>query len=74
MAGLPASQAAEAARLSEPASNEAKILSPNKVRDEAVQEMQSTAPELPKLSAAEYRIYNSMAEHMEYFVRRKITR
>ena len=23
---------------------------------------------LPKLSAAEFRVYNSMAEHMEYFV------
>jgi hypothetical protein len=25
-------------------------------------------PALPKLSAADFRIYNSMAEHMEYFV------
>jgi hypothetical protein len=25
---------------------------------------------LPKLSLAEFRVYNSMAEHMEYFVRR----
>jgi hypothetical protein len=25
---------------------------------------------LPKLSAADFRVYNSMAEHMEYFVGR----
>jgi len=25
--------------------------------------------ELPKLTAQEYRVYNSMADHMNYFVR-----
>lgn len=30
--------------------------------------------QLPKLSTAEYQVYNSMAEHMEYFVSVPLTR
>ena len=39
-------------------------------RKEALQEAAASKEEekLPNLSAAEFRAYNSMAEHMEYFV------
>ncbi|KAH6684218.1 hypothetical protein B0J14DRAFT_466340 [Halenospora varia] len=51
--------------------DETKILEENKVREEAVKtiekEEKKEEPALPKLSAAEFRAYNSMAEHMEYF-------
>lgn len=33
------------------------------------EEEKKEEPPLPKLSAADFRVYNSMAEHMEYFVR-----
>ena len=60
--------------------DECEILQENEVREEAVKDIEAAkkeepkkedAPEakkLPKLSAAEFRAYNSMAEHMEYFV------
>jgi hypothetical protein len=35
---------------------------------EKAQEESAQTKTLPQLSAAEYRVYNSMAEHMEYFV------
>ena len=38
------------------------------LKSEAAEEKKADAP-LPKLSAAEFRVYNAMAEHMEYFVR-----
>ncbi|KAF4635909.1 hypothetical protein G7Y89_g2180 [Cudoniella acicularis] len=51
--------------------DEAKILEGNEAREEAVKavekEEQKEEVQLPKLSAAEFRVYNSMAEHMEYF-------
>lgn len=65
-------------KLAEPASAQSQILEKNEVREEAVKEMKAEASKvpvkkeevkLPKLSAAEFRAYNSMAEHMEYFVR-----
>ena len=44
----------------------------NRVREEALKEKaaeeKKEEPQLPKLSAADYRVYNSMAEHMQYFV------
>lgn len=59
-------------QVSEPASNEGKILEENTVREEALKQVAEEKKEeevkLPKLSAAEFRVYNSMAEHMEYFV------
>jgi hypothetical protein len=60
-------------RLAEPAVKECEILGKNEVREEALEEEKAEEkkeeePKLPKLSAAEFRIYNSMAEHMEYFV------
>jgi hypothetical protein len=55
--------------------DECEILQKNEVREEAIKDIDAakkeSAPEakkLPKLSAAEFRAYNSMAEHMEYFV------
>jgi len=58
-------------RMAEPASAEAEILEPNKEREEALcdkkAEEKKEEPQLPKLTAAEFRAYNSMAEHMEYF-------
>lgn len=61
--------------LSQPASAEASILSKNEGREEALKQKAAessrqaeTAEEkLPPLSAADFRVYNSMAEHMEYF-------
>jgi len=60
--------------MAQPAENEAKILEENCPRDEAVKAKEeveaSSAPaeeKLPKLSLADFRVYNNMAEHMEYF-------
>ena len=55
-------------RLAEPAAKECEILGKNELREEKVEEKKEEEPKLPKLSAAEFRTYNSMAEHMEYFV------
>lgn len=62
-------------KMAEPAENEAKILGENSVKKEALDTKKdveaSAAPKeekLPKLSLADFRVYNSMAEHMEYFV------
>jgi hypothetical protein len=62
-------------RMAEPAENEAHILGENSARKEAVgskKEVETSATpkeeKLPKLSLADHRVYNSMAEHMEYFV------
>ena len=61
MADLKQEQVDEVNRPAEPASKEAEILGCN-------QEVEKEEVKLPKLSAAEFRTYNSMAEHMEYFV------
>jgi len=62
----------EEERLAEPAEPcERAMLGKNEVRDEALKAIEEEEKEdvkLPKLSAAEFRAYNSMAEHMEYFV------
>jgi hypothetical protein len=61
----------EVERLAEPAGPcEGEILGKNAGREEALAEAAAAKKEeaLPKLSAAEFRAYNSMAEHMEYFV------
>jgi hypothetical protein len=61
-------------RLAEPASKEADILGCSEGRKEAgalkigEKEVEKEEEKLPKLSAADFRTYNSMAEHMEYFV------
>lgn len=63
-------------KMAEPPCNEAEILKGSKEADiskaadkkeEVVAEEE--LPKLPKLSAADFRAYNSMAEHMDYFVR-----
>lgn len=79
MSDLTAESQSEAKRLTEPASDEAEILAGNAAREEATAETKSVASEIKgnaekleepkKLSAADFRVYNSMAEHMEYFVR-----
>jgi hypothetical protein len=73
MADLSKEELGEVERLAEPAEKESEILGKNEVREEAlkeeeVEEKKEEEPKLPKLSAAEFRTYNSMAEHMEYFV------
>ncbi len=60
-------------RIAEPAANECEMLGKSEVREDAleeenVEEKKEEEPKLPKLSAAEFRTYNTMAEHMEYFV------
>lgn len=78
MADLRAEEQAEIDRLAQPASAEAEILECNKGREEALaskskdeipQETKKAeeVEKLPKLSAADFRTYNSMSEHMEYF-------
>jgi hypothetical protein len=59
----------EVNRLAEPCAKENEILEGNSAR-EALKKAEEAKEEekLPKLSAAEFRVYNSMAEHMEYFV------
>lgn len=61
--------------LAGPASAENEILGANEGREEALKETEEVKKEdkneeekLPKLSAADFAVYNSMAEHMEYFV------
>jgi hypothetical protein len=72
MADLSKEEIGEVERLAEPAENECEILGKNEERVEALKEQEKVEekeePKLPKLSAAEFRAYNSMAEHMEYFV------
>jgi hypothetical protein len=60
-------------RLAEPAVKECEMLGKNELREEALEEEKAEEkkeeePKLPKLSTAEFKIYNSMAEHMDYFV------
>jgi hypothetical protein len=72
----PESAREEIERLAEPAEKEAEILCKNEKREEALKESakEETPKEekkeepLPKLSAADFQVYNSMADHMEYFV------
>lgn len=60
-----------------PAAAEAEILGVNEDREKALkegekdsaQEQDEGLEKLPPLSAADFKIYNSMADHMEYFVR-----
>jgi hypothetical protein len=72
MADLNKEELEKVDRLAEPAAKECEILGKNALREEALEEEKAEKkeeePKLPKLSAAEFRIYNSMAEHMEYFV------
>jgi hypothetical protein len=73
MADLSKEEIGEVERLAEPAENECEILGKNEGREEALKQQENVeekkeVPKLPKLSAAEFRAYNSMAEHMEYFV------
>lgn len=75
MSDLSAESKAEVDRLAQPVSNEAEILNDNVVREEALKDKAKVVKEdkpeevkLPKLSAADERVYNSMAEHMEYVV------
>jgi hypothetical protein len=68
MADLNQEQVDKANQLAEPASKEADILGCNGAKNAAEQEVEKEEVKLPKLSAAEFRTYNSMAEHMEYFV------
>lgn len=70
MGDISIEQKGEAERLAQPAANEAQILKNNKVRKEALKEVkEESKPALPKLSAAEFKLYNSLADHMQYFVR-----
>ncbi|PQE22223.1 Neutrophil cytosol factor 2 protein [Rutstroemia sp. NJR-2017a WRK4] len=74
-ANLPESAREDIERLAEPAEKEAEILCKNEPREEALKESakEETPKEekkeepLPKLSAADFQVYNSMADHMEYF-------
>lgn len=71
MTDLKAEEFGEVERLAEPAGPcEGEILGKNEAREAALKDKEQAEEEakLPKLSAAEFRAYNSMAEHMEYFV------
>lgn len=72
MADLNKEDLGEVDRLAKPAEEECDLLGKNEGREEAlkevVEEKKEEEPKLPKLSAAEFRAYNSMAEHMDYFV------
>ncbi|TGO22253.1 hypothetical protein BPAE_0176g00180 [Botrytis paeoniae] len=65
-------------RATESVSKQAEILGENEEREEALKEIEKEEEKiekkeekkedaLPKLSAADFKIYNSMAEHMNYF-------
>jgi hypothetical protein len=73
MDDLRGEQMEQVERLAEPAGPcEGEVLGQNEAREEALKDKavgeKKEEPALPKLSAAEFRVYNSMAEHMEYFV------
>lgn len=70
MTDLKVEELGEVERLAEPSGPcEGEMLGKNEGREEALQEAAAAGEEkLPKLGAAEFRAYNSMAEHMEYFV------
>jgi hypothetical protein len=73
MTDLKTEELGEVERLAEPAGPcEGEMLGKNAAREGALEdkaaEGKNEEPILPKLSAAEFRAYNSMAEHMEYFV------
>jgi len=70
MADLKKEGQEEVDRLVEPCAKENEILEGNSAREEALAKVEEARKEErpPKLSAAEFRVYNSMAEHMEYFV------
>ena len=73
MTDLKAESLDEVERLAEPAGPcEGGMLGKNEGREEALKGAVVAEEEeaLPKLSAAEFRAYNLMAEHMEYFVSR----
>ena len=40
----------------------------NGASEQVVKDKENLEPVLPKLSAADFRVYNHMAEHMQYFV------
>ncbi|TVY38896.1 hypothetical protein LSUB1_G002841 [Lachnellula subtilissima] len=69
MADMAKEDQTEVNRLAEPCEKEGEILEGNQARDAALKKVEEAKVEkkLPKLSAAEFRVYNSMAEHMEYF-------
>ncbi|TVY48008.1 hypothetical protein LOCC1_G001061, partial [Lachnellula occidentalis] len=69
MADMAKEDQAQVDRLAEPCEKENEILDGNPARDAALEKVEEAKVEkkLPKLSAAEFRVYNSMAEHMEYF-------
>jgi hypothetical protein len=75
MSDLKKEEMAGVERLAEPAAKEAEIPGGSKAREEAVkakeeeQEKGKEEVKLPKLSAADFKTYNSLAERMEYFVR-----
>ena len=60
--------------MAEPAESEAKVLGEANAGKEALEmkevegSVEPKEEKLPKLSLADFRVYNSMAEHMEYFV------
>ena len=69
MADLHKEELAEVDRLVKPAEKECDMLGKSKaLKEEVPVEEKKDEPALPKLTAAEFRAYNSMAEHMEYFV------
>ena len=73
MGDLSKEEIGEVEKVAEPAENEHEILGKSEGREETLKqqggvEEKEEVPKLPKLSAAEFRAYNSMAEHMEYFV------
>jgi hypothetical protein len=72
MADLNQEELGDAGRLTQPAEKECEMLGKTEGREEALreeaEEKKEEEPKLPKLSAAEFRAYNSMAEHMDYFV------
>src|SRR5579871_6356636 len=58
----------DAGRMEEAVEAEAEILGSDVSRDEAVESSPAAEEEkLPKLSSRDFQVYNSMAEHMDYF-------
>lgn len=74
MSDLSKEQQEEVDRLVQPAEEcEREMLGKNEGRDKAPEDAAGTVTKeeevkLPKLSASDFRTYNSMAEHMEYYV------
>jgi len=69
MSDMDAESKAAVNEINKPAKTEAEILKEPPAQTVEKKDAEPEVEKLPKLSASDFRAYNTMAEHMEYFVR-----